>query len=399
MDATEGLVVLPFSGWDAAAPPTTTACSSSSSPRRASPRRRGAHHGLGRARHLREQPHRVAERSGARGRRLLEPARRRSVTPQLTLARNVITAQPGRFHHRRGLERLVGQRRHALRGAGPADRRRRGERRRVEAPSTSAVDGVDAQVFTNGNFDYIVTASRCQSLHDGLAAAGPAPAVPRAADCPRSRRSSATGGKSRCRSSTCRTAARSCAERSACRSTRAPGTIGLGLVRLLLRTTGTTGRSRPGRRQTRWRSAAGTPTYRRPPRQARRRHERSLRRRPVEPRRPARRVDGHHRRPDRLVGQHAGRRKHALHDALRMGRFRKRGRQGHQARGRRRATARSRRPATTWTGSISPTPAIPDRLQDQRAGRSRRGVANRTRPSSTRSTTRGTRRRRGTLST
>ena len=57
---------------------TTTACSSSSSPPTSDHhRRRGAHQGLGRARHLRAEPPGLAQRPGARGRRLHEPAPRR----------------------------------------------------------------------------------------------------------------------------------------------------------------------------------------------------------------------------------------------------------------------------------------------------------------------------------
>ncbi len=89
----------------------------------------------------------------------------------------------------------------------------------------------------------------------------------------------------------------------------------------------------------RWDPASGADG---PERQVGRRVERSLRGRPVESRRPGPRVVRHHERPDRLVGQHARRRKHALHVALRVDHRRPRhqGRPGDQARRRcRRANA------------------------------------------------------------
>ena len=78
MDSTRGLVVLPFSGWDASNSAYNNGVQLIEfTPDEHHHGRRRSHDRLGRARHLREQPHRVAERSGAIGRRLLEPARRR----------------------------------------------------------------------------------------------------------------------------------------------------------------------------------------------------------------------------------------------------------------------------------------------------------------------------------
>ena len=105
----------------------------------------------------------------------------------------------------------------------------------------------------------------------------------------------------------------------------------------------------------------------------------ALRRRPVEPRRADDRVGHHHQRSRRLVGQHAGRRHHALHDALRVGR---------------RSERRSIGP-----GPLLPRSHRPHRIAATRAssakinvpGPPRRRLRQRPVASSTRSTTAGTR--------
>ena len=135
MDATKGLVVLPFSGWSYdSRRPTTTACSSSSSRRRRE-RTAGAAHTKGWVERgiFVEQPPGVAQRSGARGRRLHEP-RRAGGDRRADAGAQRHRRAARRRHHRRDLERLVGQRRDRVRGARAADRQRRGDDRRRRHP-------------------------------------------------------------------------------------------------------------------------------------------------------------------------------------------------------------------------------------------------------------------------
>ena len=128
---------------------------------------------------------------------------------------------------------------------------------------------------------------------------------------------SAPGGSSRCRSSTCRTAAPSREARSAAprpeRYYAGWGWSGFRVLRLVRRGSGGTGRGQRAR-------LPALDAERRAGRGVGRRVERPDRRRPVEPRRAHGGVEHHHQRPDGLVGRHDGRRRHALHEPLRVDR-------------------------------------------------------------------------------
>ena len=240
------------------------------------------------------------------------------------------------------------------------------------------VDGVNAQVFTNGTLAYVVTeragAGRLCTRAGG-AGRHPRPGVDlRAAPAP-----------SRCRSSTCRTAARSCAARFSCRSTRG-GWYGAGAGAAATGTTGTTAPRSCRSAATRSPSVAGSRVYVPPNGYIRRREQ--LARSSSTSRTPTRRRS---RRsaitddPSGWWGEHAGRRRHALHDALRVGRPDRRTSTGSSLD---RALLRS-------TASTSPTARTPaGRVQDQRPGPARRRLARPIRASSTPSTTAGTRQRR-----
>ena len=124
MDTTQGLVVVPYSGWDSNSGQYNNGVQlvQFTSEQR-DRRRRRAHQGLGRARHLRRHAPVLARRYGARGDRLFEPERadrghRAHARPQR------VHGAAGRQHDRRGIERLVGQRQHDVRGARAADRER-----------------------------------------------------------------------------------------------------------------------------------------------------------------------------------------------------------------------------------------------------------------------------------
>ncbi len=374
MDATRGLVVLPFSGWDAASAayndgvqlieftPTSIATA-------------GAAHTTGwvergifvknRIVSLSDLALSVVDYSNP-----LVP----SVTASLTLARSVITAQPGGSTIAEvSSDWWDNDVTHSdVRVLPLSDAEENADESKAV---DTAVDGVDAHVFTNGNFDYIVT--RVQApvpcTKGSVGSPGPAPAVPAGGGLPTKPPLQCYGWQEQVQVVDLSGGGAKLRGKVGLPIDPGAGSDRVGLVRLLRVRLVQRGGRRPGRREHPGVPPMGPP-LRRPPHQAGRRLERSLRGRPFEPRRPERRVDGHHRRPDRLVGQHAGRRNHALHVALRMGRFRKRGRQGHQARG-------WRRPRHAADGPLLPGPdrsprpkSSPDRLQDQRARRTRRGV-------------------------
>ena len=290
MDATKGLVVLPFSGWSYDAQAYNNGLQLIEfTPTSETHRRRGAHQGLGRARDLRGQSPGVALAIWRSRSSTTRTANAPAVTAELTLARNVDRRAARRRHHRRDLERLVGQRRDLVRGARAAHRQRRGvDRRRRHPVAERATASTRASSAT--------AIWRTSSPTCGVNAAVPGRA----------------GGGGPCYQRAEQIAGRRSVERRrgparhGAAAGRSVGLLLVGLVRLLV--VGLVRRRRGGaggQRRARVPSlGAGLRRHRPLPR----RQQPPVRRRSVEPRRADGGVDAHHRRSRRLVGQHARRR-------------------------------------------------------------------------------------------
>ena len=256
MDSTRGLVVLPFSGWDASNSAynngvqliefTPTSITTA-----------GAAHTTGwvergifvnnRIVSLSDLALSVVDYSNP-----LTP----KVTAALTLARSIVTAQPaGSTIAEVSSDWWDNDVTHSdVRVLPIAD----AEENRDESTAPDApVDGVNANVFTNGNLDYIVTNVQV-SVPCGQSGA---PWDPRRRphedpDFRRRSRLSATGGKSKCRWSICPAGARSSAARSRSRWTRTAGRSG-GAGTAATPTTGSTGPTSFRSTEARSRSAGG----------------------------------------------------------------------------------------------------------------------------------------------
>ena len=157
-------MVLPFSGWSC----NSTAVQQRPAAHRVHAdvdqhRRRGEHAraGSSAASSSKGAPACRCQRSVARGRRLHRP-RRAEVIAELTLARNVIAAQPSGSDDRAALQRLVGQRRRPreLRVLPIANAEE--NQSDARAPRVD-VDGSNARVFRNGDLAYVVTNVRANA--------------------------------------------------------------------------------------------------------------------------------------------------------------------------------------------------------------------------------------------